>query len=185
MDEVQTGFGRTGKFFASEHFGVEPEIISIAKAIASGIPMGAVVVRDKLNFSEPSLHSNTFGGNVLASVACVATVEAIKSENLLRNATDKGQYFKKRLNEMKDRFSQIGDVRGLGLMLAIDFVKDQKSREPDTKLRDKVELKSMENGLILLSTGLSAIRLIPPLNVTEDQIDMGIEVLQRVIKASS
>ncbi len=185
MDEVQTGFGRTGKFFASEHFGVEPEIISIAKAIASGIPMGAVVVRDKLNFSEPSLHSNTFGGNVLASVACVATVEAIKSENLLRNATDKGQYFKKRLNEMKDSFSQIGDVRGLGLMLAIDFVKDQKSREPDTKLRDKVELKSMENGLILLSTGLSAIRLIPPLNVTEEQIDMGIEVLQRVIKASS
>lgn len=184
MDEVQTGFGRTGKFFGSEHFGVEPEIISLAKSIASGIPMGAVVVRDNLNFPEPNLHSNTFGGNALASAACVATIETIKKENLLENANKVGNYLKKGLNELKDRYTQIGDVRGLGMMLAIDFVKDHKTREPDTGARNSFEKRAFENGLIVLPTGLSAIRFIPPLNLTMEQADMGLEVIDKAIKAS-
>ena len=184
MDEVQTGFGRTGKFFASEHFGVEPEVISVAKAIASGIPMGGVIVNSRLNFREPSLHSNTFGGNVLASAACVATVSAIREEKLLENATRQGEYFKRRLNELAEKEELIGDVRGIGLMLALDFVKDRKTKEPNAKFRDRVELKSMENGLILLSTGLSAIRIIPPLNVTGEEIDMSMECLEKAIRAS-
>lgn len=184
MDEVQTGFGRTGKFFGSEHFGVEPEIISLAKSIASGIPMGAVVVKDTLNFPEPSLHSNTFGGNALASTACVATIETIKRENLLENATKIGDHLKKGLNDLKDRYSQIGDVRGMGMMLAIDFVKDHKTREPDPKTRDSFEKKAFENGLIVLPTGLSAVRFIPPLNLTIEQADMGLEVIEKAIKAS-
>ena len=184
MDEVQTGFGRTGKFFASEHFGVEPDIMSLAKSIASGIPMGATVVKASLDFPEPGLHSNTFGGNVLASVASIATIEAMKKEKAVENSAKMGEYMKKRLLELKDRFPQIGDVRGLGLMLAVDFVKNQKTREPDTKLRDSVEFKAFQNGLLTLATGLSALRLIPPLIITHDQVDMGIEALTRGIKQS-
>ncbi len=184
MDEVQTGFGRTGKFFASEHFGVEPEVMSLAKSIASGIPMGAIVVKNELDFPEFGLHSNTFGGNVLASVACIATIEAMKKERAVENSEKMGKVLRKRLVELQEKFPQIGDVRGLGLMQAIDFVKDHKTKEPDTKLRDRVEYTAFQNGLLLLSTGLSAIRIIPPLIVNESQIDMGVEALEKGIKAA-
>jgi 4-aminobutyrate aminotransferase len=184
MDEVQSGFGRTGKMFASEHFGVEPDIISLAKAIASGIPMGASVVKADLDFPQQGLHSNTFGGNILASVSCIATVEAMQKERAVENAKIQGEYMKKRLLELKDKYPQIGDVRGLGLMLAVDFVKDQRTKEPDAKLRDKVEIASYKNGLLLLSTGVSAMRLIPALNVNKIQIEMGIEALEKSIKQS-
>ncbi len=184
MDEVQTGFGRTGKFFASEHFDVEPQMISLAKAISSGIPMGAVVFDSKLDFPEPGRHSNTFGGNLLASVACAATVETIRKEHLLENATKQGKHLNNRLHELKEQYDFIGDVRGVGLMQAIDFVKDRKTREPDAKLRDNVEQKCFENGLILLPTGVSAIRFIPPLIITEEQVDMGVEALEKAIRAS-
>lgn len=184
MDEVQSGMGRTGKYFASEHFGVEPEVITIAKAVASGIPMGAVVINSRLDFPESGLHSNTFGGNVLASVAATATIETMKKENILDNVVKQGAYFKKRLLELMEKYSCIGDVRGMGLMVAIDFVKDQKTREPDVKLRNNVEYKAFENGLITLSTGTSAVRLIPPLNIKQGEIDMGIEALEKSIKQS-
>ena len=184
MDEVQSGMGRTGKYFASEHFGVEPEVITIAKAVASGIPMGAVVINSRLDFPESGLHSNTFGGNVLASVAATATIETMKKENILDNVVKQGAYFKKRLLELMEKYRCIGDVRGMGLMVAIDFVKDQKTREPDVKLRNNVEYKAFENGLITLSTGTSAVRLIPPLNIKQGEIDMGIEALEKSIKQS-
>lgn len=184
MDEVQTGFGRTGKLYGSEHFGVEPEIISLAKSIASGIPMGAVVVSEKYNFPEPSLHSNTFGGNPLASVACVATLEVIKNENLLENATKVGGHLKKRLQEFMEKHEQIGDVRGLGMMLAMDFVKDPKTKEPNSRLRDNFEKRAFENGLLSLPTGNSAIRFIPPLNLTMEQADMGFEAIEKAFKLS-
>ncbi|MHB8561027.1 MAG: acetyl ornithine aminotransferase family protein [Thermoplasmataceae archaeon] len=184
MDEVQSGMGRTGKYFASEHFGVEPEVITIAKAVASGIPMGAVVINSRLDFPESGLHSNTFGGNVLASVAATATIETMKKENILDNVVKQGAYFKKRLLELMEKYRCIGDVRGMGLMVAIDFVKDQKTREPDVKLRNNVEYKAFENGLITLSTGTSAVRLIPPLNIKQGEIDMGIEALEKAIKQS-
>lgn len=184
MDEVQSGMGRTGKYFASEHFGVEPEVITIAKAVASGIPMGAVVINSRLDFPESGLHSNTFGGNVLASVAATATIETMKKENILDNVMKQGAYFKKRLLELMEKYRCIGDVRGMGLMVAIDFVKDQKTREPDVKLRNNVEYKAFENGLITLSTGTSAVRLIPPLNIKQGEIDMGIEALEKSIKQS-
>ena len=184
MDEVQAGFGRTGKFFASEHFGVEPDIIFLAKSIASGIPMGAAVVRADLDFPESGLHSTTFGGNALASVACVATIEAIRKDNVLENVNRQGSYLKKRLNELKDRYEAIGDVRGHGLMGAVEFVKDRKEREPDVKLRVRVERRGFENGLLVLPTGSSALRLIPPLIIDEKQVDMGIDAFESAIKAS-
>ncbi len=184
MDEVQAGFGRTGKFFASEHFGVEPQIITLAKAISNGVPMGAVVMDSKLDFPEQGRHSNTFGGNLLASASAVATIEVMKKDHILENATKQGNHLNKRLHELQEKYDSIGDVRGLGLMQAIDFVKDRKTREPDAKLRDKVEKSTFEHGMIVLPTGLSAIRFIPPLIITEEQVDMGVEALDKAIKAS-
>lgn len=184
MDEVQTGFGRTGKFFGSEHFGVEPEVMSLAKSIASGIPMGAVAINARLDFDHPGMHSNTFGGNLIASAASIATIEVIKKEKLVENSAKMGTYLKKRLLELQEKYDEIGDVRALGLMTAIDFVKDTRTKEPAAKLRDEVERKSYENGLLLLSTGESAIRIIPALIVNEKQIDMGVDALDKAIKQS-
>jgi len=182
IDEVQTGFGRTGKFFASNHFGIEPDMIILGKSIASGIPMGAVVMKDELNFKEKNRHSNTFGGNLLASASCVATIEEMKKNKIIENAAIRGNYFKKRLEELKEKYDVIGDVRGIGLMLAIDFVKNQKTKEPHKKLRDDIIYNSFLNGLILLGTGNSAIRLIPPLIIHENEIDEGIDIIDKSIK---
>jgi 4-aminobutyrate aminotransferase len=184
MDEVQAGFGRTGKFFASEHFGVEPQIISLAKAIANGMPMGAVVVDSKLDFPEPGLHSNTYGGNALASVSCSATIEAMKKEGAVENAAKRGKHMRKRLEELQEKYDVIGDIRGIGLMQAVDFVKDRRTREPAVKLRNDIEYKGFQNGIILLGTGESAIRLIPPLIITDEQVDEGINVMEKALKQS-
>lgn len=184
MDEVQTGFGRTGKFFASEHFGVEPEVITLAKAIASGIPMGAVVMKEEMNFKEKGMHSNTYGSNPIASAACVATIETIKKQNLVKNSEEKGKYMKKRVLELQDKYEEIGDVRGLGLMLALDFVKNRKTKEFHAKLRDKILENAFKNGLLMLSTGGGAIRLIPPLIISSREIDEGLEVLDKSIMMS-
>ena len=146
--------------------------------------MGASVINARLDFKSEGMHSNTFGGNLIASAACVATIEVMKKEKLVENSAKMGKYLMKRLQEMQEDFDSIGDVRGLGLMTAIDFVKNRKTKEPAGKLRDIVERKAYENGLLLLSTGLSAIRIIPALNVTEDQIDMGIVALEKAITAS-
>ncbi len=181
MDEVQTGFGRTGYFFASEYFNVEPDIISVAKSIASGIPMGASIFNEKFDFDKEGLHSNTFGGNLLASVACTATIKEIKEKKMLENSRKMGKYLNKRLNELKDKYEEIGDVRGLGLMQAIDFVNDRSKRDFNTKLRDNVIERSFKNGLLLLGAGESAIRLIPPLIITEEEIDSAIEIIDESI----
>ncbi|MGP6220606.1 acetyl ornithine aminotransferase family protein [Caldiplasma sukawensis] len=184
VDEVQTGFGRTGKYFASEHFGVEPDVMSLAKAIANGLPMGAIVIKSEYDFPEQGLHSNTYGGNVLASVSCIATIEAMKKENAVKNAEKMGAKLRKRLEELQEKYDVIGDVRGIGLMQAIDFVEDRRSKKPAVKLRNTVEYKAFQNGIIVLGTGESAIRLIPPLIINEAQIDEGIEALEKGIKQS-
>ncbi|MCL4349381.1 acetyl ornithine aminotransferase family protein [Ferroplasma acidiphilum] len=182
MDEVQTGFGRTGRFFASEHFGVDPDIMSVAKSIASGIPMGASVVKSKYDFEKSGLHSNTFGGNLLASVSSRATIEEIKNKNMVENARKVGDYLNKRLHELQEKYDSIGDVRGLGLMQAIDFVKNRKTKAHFRGLRDKTIENAYKNGLILLGAGESAIRFIPPLIVNEKQIDEAIDILDNSIK---
>ncbi len=184
MDEVQTGFGRTGKFFAAEHFGVEPDAMALAKSIASGIPMGAVVMKEKMNFKEHGMHSNTYGGNPIATAACIATIETIKKLNLVKNSEEKGKYMKKRLLELQEKYDVIGDVRGLGLMLALDFVKNRETKEYHPKLRDEILENAFRKGLLMLSTGRGAIRLIPPLTISEKEVDEGIEVLDRSIKES-
>lgn len=191
-DEVQTGFGRTGRWFASEHFGVKADIVSVAKAMGSGMPIGACVFRAKLDFPEQGKHSNTYGGNVLGCAASLATLDVLEGEKLVENSAKLGLHLERRLEELKERHAAIGDRRGLGLMQAIEFVKPSSgsraggsTRVPqgDPKMQKSVEEACWKRGLILLSCGKSSLRVIPALNVTKAQIDGAMEILGDALKA--
>ena len=181
-DEVQTGFGRTGKMFALEHFGITADTVSVAKAMGSGYPIGACVVRADLDFKKRGMHSNTYGGNVLGCAAALATFDVLEKEKLVANAAKVGKVLGKRLDEARKAHAGIGDHRGLGLMRAIEFV-DAKGA-PDPKLRDAVEKACWTRGLIGLGCGKSSLRFIPPLNVTAAQVHGGMDVLDEALKAS-
>jgi 4-aminobutyrate aminotransferase len=181
-DEVQSGFGRTGRWFAMEHFGAQADIVSLAKALGSGLPIGATVFRKDLDWRVQGSHSNTFGGNPVACAAGLATIDVIVGERLLENARRQGAHLRKRLDELAGRFAVIGDVRGLGLMQATEFVKDRKSKEHAVKERDRIGDEAFRRGLLLLQCGRSGLRYIPPLIVDEAQIDAGIEVLEAALR---
>jgi 4-aminobutyrate aminotransferase len=183
-DEIQTGFGRTGRMFAMEHHGVEPQVVTMAKAMGSGYPIGACVYDAGLDFGIKGAHSNTFGGNPVACAAALATLDVFRDEALVQRAQEVGGHFGRRLQELKQKHQAIGDARGLGLMRALDFVTDPRTREPDTELRNKVLAETLKRGLIVLPAGPSAIRLIPPLVVTTEQCDGAVEVLDEAITAA-
>ena len=183
-DEVQTGFGRTGKLFGSEHYGLEPDLVALAKAIANGMPMGALVARASLDFDVSGAHSNTYGGNVLATTAALATLDVIQQEKLVENAATVGKHMMTRLRELQDKHDCIGDVRGLGLMLATDFVKDRRTKAVDPKFKNRVVEEAMKRGLVLLPAGKSAVRYIPPISITREEVDMGVDILDASIKAA-
>jgi 4-aminobutyrate aminotransferase len=189
-DEVQTGFGRTGKWFAAEHFGVTADIVSIAKAMASGVPMGAAVLRADLDFKEKGKHSNTYGGNVLACAAALATLDVLQGEKLVENSARVGAHLAKRLDELKEEHAGIGDRRGLGLMQAVEFVQPGTkgvggAPKPDPDLQKAVEEGCWRRGLILLACGKSSLRVIPALNVTKEQVDGGMDVLGEALAAAT
>lgn len=184
MDEVQSGFGRTGKMFASEHFGVEPDVVALAKALGSGLPIGAAVYKAHLDWGVSGSHSNTFGGNPVAAAAGLATLDVIRSEHLLENATKQGRLLRKRLEEIQEKHPRVGDVRGLGLMQAAEFVKNPRTRERDPKLREAVADEAFKRGLVLLGCGRNSIRFIPPLVVSAKQVDKGMEILEVALKAA-
>ncbi len=181
-DEVQTGFGRTGKWFGAHHFDVKADIVCIAKAMGSGMPIGATVVRADLDFESRGVHSNTYGGNVLSCAASLATLDVLEDEQLVANSARVGEHLGQRLEELQDEFPTIGDARGLGLMRAIDFAGDD--RKPNGKLRDKVEEGCWKRGLVVLGCGRSGIRFIPSLNVTTEQVDGAMDVLRESLKAA-
>jgi 4-aminobutyrate aminotransferase len=181
-DEVQAGFGRTGKWFCAEHYGVEPDVIALAKGIASGFPMGAIVFRKELDWKVPGAHSNTYGGNPVGCAASLATIEVIEKEKLMLNAEKMGKYLHKRILELEGRHGCIGDVRGIGLMQATEFVKDRRTKEPAPKLRDAIEDLAWKKGLMLLGCGRSTIRYIPPLLVNSAQIDQAMDILDASIR---
>ncbi len=183
-DEVQAGIGRTGKWFAIEHHGIVPDLVTMAKAIGGGIPMGAVSLRADLDFPVQGAHSNTFGGNLIASAAALATLDVIEKEHLIDNARVQGAYLLGRLRELQTRHEEIGDVRGLGLMTATEFVRDRRSKEPAVRFRDHVLEESYRRGLILLPCGRSSLRYIPPLVVRREEIDEAIEILDAAIVAA-
>jgi 4-aminobutyrate aminotransferase len=183
-DEVQAGIGRTGYWFAIEHHGVVPDIVTMAKAIGGGLPMGAVSLRADLDFTVNGAHSNTFGGNLVAAAASLATLDIIEKEHLLDNARKQGNYLLGRLRELMSRHEEIGDVRGLGLMTATEFVKDRGTKEPAVKFRDRVLEECYQRGLILLPCGTSTLRYIPPLIVRAEEIDEAMEILDAAIVAA-
>jgi 4-aminobutyrate aminotransferase len=181
-DEVQSGMGRTGKMWAAEHFDIAPDIICSAKSLGGGLPLGATIVDAKLNFDRYGRHSNTFGGVSLGHAAALATLDIIEDEKLLDRGTKVGKETKKRLEEMMEKYDIIGDTRGLGMMLAQEFVQDRKTKKHAAKSRDKIADMAFKKGLMLLPCGKSVIRYIPPLNIPQDQLDSGLDILEDCIK---
>jgi len=181
-DEVQSGMGRTGKMFAVEHFGIAPDIICLAKSLGDGIPIGATVFRKEMDFGIPGVHSNTYGGNMIACAAALATIEALQ-DGLVQNAAKLEGLFKERLQEMYDKYEIIGDVRGLGLAWGVEFVKNRKTKEYAKDERNRMLLECLKRGLALLGCGTSVIRLIPPLCLTEEQAKIGLDIFEEGVKA--
>ncbi len=180
-DEVQTGFGRTGKMFACEHWGVEPDILCVAKGIASGLPLGAMIARSDISTWTPGTHGSTFGGNPVACAAALATI-ALLQDGLVRNAAEVGSYLKERLNQLKTTYPVIGDVRGLGLMIGVELVRQDDARTPDPQLRNQVIQRAFEKGLLLLGCGESTVRFSPPLVVKEVEAQTAVEIFTSTLK---
>ena len=178
-DEVQCGYGRTGKMFACEHFGVVPDIMTVAKSIASGLPLSAIVADARLMDQwQPAAHGSTFGGNPVACAVGVATLDVFEREKVLENVEVRGRELMRRLQELQRRVPGIGDVRGLGLMIGVELVKPD--GKPDHDLQDKVRKVSLDSGLVLLSCGThdNVLRLVPPLNLSADELEEAWEILQ-------
>ena len=180
FDEIQSGMGRTGKMWACEHFKAVPDIITIAKGIASGLPLSAMVARRELMEWKPGAHASTFGGNPVAIAAALATMELLEEE-LIENAATIGAYILDRIRDWPRRFPQVGDVRGLGLMIGIEFVKDRETKERAPELRDRVVQKAFERGLLILGSGANSIRLCPPLVISRDQADFAVSTLEECL----
>jgi 4-aminobutyrate aminotransferase len=183
-DEVQSGVGRTGKWWAIEHHGIVPDILTSAKALGGGVPIGAIVFRKELDYPVPGAHSNTFGGNLVSVASALATLETIDREHLLDNARVQGEHLLKRLRELQSKYEVIGDVRGLGLMTATEFVKGREDKTPNVAVKDRVIEEAYKRGLILLPCGKSTIRYIPPLVIRREEVDEGVEILDAAIGAA-
>ncbi|WP_096437043.1 aspartate aminotransferase family protein [Alteribacter populi] len=182
FDEIQTGFGRTGKMFAYEHFDVKPDILTLAKGIASGFPLSALIAPKEIMEKWPAgTHGGTYGGNPISCAASLASIEILETEGL-KNAGTMGRYFKERLLEIKEEHSGIGDVRGLGLMLAMELIKEDGS--PDSERLGKLRTYAQEQGVILLGCGTekNVIRFIPPTTVTKEEIDLALSVVKEGLK---
>lgn len=180
-DEVQSGMGRTGKMFASQHFGLEPDIIALAKGIASGMPLGAMVARAELMDWKPGAHASTFGGNPVAVAASLTTIELLEQE-LIDNAGVIGARLMDKLRDFPKQFPIVGDVRGLGLMIGIELVRDQKTKERAPDLRDKLVQMCFERGLLVLGAGPNTIRLCPPLVINKDQADFAAQTIEDCLR---
>jgi 4-aminobutyrate aminotransferase len=181
-DEVQSGMGRTGKMWAIEHWNVEPDIVCSAKGIASGMPLGAIITRaDVMNWPSGS-HASTFGGNPVSCRAALATLELLHS-GYMKNAAERGEQLKQGLLRLQRQHSFVGEVRGLGLMVAMDLVKERDPYLHDPALRDEIVNAAFHAGLLLLGAGESAIRFCPPLCITAEQVDVALRILGNVLAA--
>jgi len=181
-DEVQTGFGRTGKMFAAEHWNLHPDIMAFAKGIAGGFPLGGFITRDDLTRLSIT-HGSTFGGNPVSCAAALATIDVLIKEKLPERASKLGVNALKRLVEMKEHYESIGDVRGKGLLMAMEIVKDKKTREPDTETAEDIREIAMKRGVLLTGQfGKQTLRLIPPLTIGEDQLETGLDTVEDAVK---
>ncbi|MEO0215687.1 MAG: acetyl ornithine aminotransferase family protein [candidate division WOR-3 bacterium] len=180
-DEVQAGMGRTGRMFAIEHYNTKADMYCIAKGIASGLPLGVCVANAGLMEWPPGAHASTFGGNPVSCTAAMKTIELLEN-GLIDNAARLGEIALKRLNELKERYEFIGDVRGKGLMIGVEFVADKKSKTPIKDRRDAVVYEAFKQGLLLLGAGESAVRIIPPLVISEEELQVGLDIFESVLK---
>jgi 4-aminobutyrate aminotransferase len=178
VDEIQSGFGRTGKMFACEHWGIEPDIICVAKGIASGMPLGAMIAREEISTWTRGTHGSTFGGNPVACAAALATIDVIE-DGLVKNAGEIGAYLKESLARLRSAHRSLSDVRGLGLMIGVEF--GENGGKPDANFRDQVMAKCFDQGLLLLSCGESTIRFCPPLIVARDEVDIAVGIFEAVL----
>ena len=183
LDEVQCGMGRTGKWWAIEHFDVEPDMITSAKGIASGMPLGACIARKSVMDWEIGTHGNTYGGNPISCAASLATIDLIEN-GYMQNAKEVGEYAMDALEEIKSRHPSIGEVRGKGLMIGVEFVKDRETKEPAKKLTERVVDLGYERGLLMLSCGKSVIRIAPPLSMSRSEMDEGLTLFEEALTAA-
>lgn len=181
FDEVQSGIGRTGRMFASQHFGVAPDIMTLAKGLGSGLPIGMTVARRSLMERwKRGAHGNTYGGNPVTCAAALATLDLVEGQ-YAANAAQVGEYFLGRLRELQSRWECIGDVRGKGLMIGMELVEDRVSRKPAKELVDRVLTRAYHNGLLLLSCGVSTVRFIPPLMIDRSHVDEAVVLLEAAL----
>jgi 4-aminobutyrate aminotransferase len=184
VDEVQSGMGRTGKMFACDHHDIKPDIICLAKGIASGMPIGVTVARADLMNWKPGAHASTFGGNPVCIASALKTIELLERE-LVSNSATVGKYLEDGLRKLMSKHDCIGDVRGLGMMLGVEFVEDRISMRPAPDLRDRVEIGCYERGLIILGAGTNTIRWSPPLILDRENVDVALEIFDEAITAAT
>jgi len=179
-DEVQSGMGRTGKMFGIEHFGIEPDMVTVAKGVASGLPLGVTTARAEVMDWPPGSHASTFGGNPVSCAAALATIGLLK-DSLMKNAAEVGAFMMDRLKEVQQKHAIVGDVRGRGLMIGIELVKDRVTKERAIVERDKVVEACFARGLLVLGAGKNAIRLSPPLVLTKAQATTAVEIIDQAL----
>jgi len=177
---VQSGMGRSGKMFAVEFAGVEPDLMAIAKGIASGLPLGVAVARAGLMAWPPGAHASTFGGNPVSCAAALATIALLK-DRLVANAADVGGHLMSGLKALADKHPLIGDVRGRGLMIGVELVRDRQTKERAPEERDAVVSAAFSRGLLLLGAGMNAIRFSPPLVLTREQADIAVRIFDEAL----
>jgi 4-aminobutyrate aminotransferase len=180
-DEVQTGMGRTGKMMAIEHWGVVPDIIALAKGIASGMPLGATVSQSEVMDWVPGSHASTFGGNPISCEAALTTIELLQ-EGLIENASQLGKYLLGKLKELQKRFDLIGDVRGKGLMIGVEIVKDPETKKKGIEEKNAIIQACFKKGLLILGCGENVIRFIPPLIITKSEVDTALTIFEEVLR---
>jgi len=184
VDEVQSGMGRTGKMFALDHHeGVKADIMCLAKGLGSGMPIGACIARADIMDWHKGAHASTFGGNPVALTAAMKTIELLEGD-MIDNSREVGAYLEAGLNRLKDKYECVGDVRGLGMMLGVEFVDNKESLRPAPELRDKIEYACYEAGLIVLGCGTNSIRFSPPLILSRENVDVALEIFDNAIASS-
>lgn len=182
VDEIQSGMGRTGKWWAIQHWGVEPDILTIAKAIASGLPLSAIVGKEEVMSLPKGSHASTFGGNPIACRVAREVIRIIEEEKLLENASRVGEYIMKRFRELMNELEIVGDVRGKGLMIGVELVRNKDTKEPATKELTKLLNESFKRGVLVIGAGLSSIRIAPPLNITIEIAEKAINIIEEILR---
>jgi 4-aminobutyrate aminotransferase len=180
-DEVQSGMGRTGKWWASDHAGIEPDIICTAKGIASGMPLSAVIARESVMNWKPGAHASTFGGNPVCIAASLATIDLLES-TYIKNAERVGEYIMKRTTDWTQKYKNVGNVRGRGLMIGIELVKDQKTKEKAPELRNRIIDAAYHKGLLILGSGENTVRFCPPLVIDEEQAEFAVKTMEELLE---